>query len=246
MGYFENEFKKHTISNNVNEYYNNLDKPKIMLCDFDNVITFSDLFVCNMLYKNKDKFGKYLKLDHPFTLSEIYNRDKYYLNDWLKRDDIDEIPKDIIHDLSSFYSHPDAYNEHIVKFTRFSLILSRKIVKSKKCKSIYILTKNVNSMQDKLKQELLVKFFDREDLHKIEYASVKGNKKSETVKDLGIEWDSFADDYLENIYDLIRCNGFGKEYLIPEYGFNKPDEKASTIFYASNAQIYYMKEEYND
>jgi hypothetical protein len=215
-----------------------------MLCDFDNVITFTDYVVCNILFENRDKFGRYLKfLDRPYTLEEIYSREQYYLNDWLKRDDIDEVPKSIIDDISSIYCNPRVYNENEVKFTKFSLALARRIVKSNKCSSIYILTKNIGPEQDRLKQSLIERFFDRSDLNKIEYASSINGKKSELVNNLNIKWDSFADDYLDNTYDLLRnANGFGNEILIPKYGFNKPDEKASAIFYAYNAQVFYMEE----
>jgi hypothetical protein len=93
-------------------------------------------------------------------------------------------------------------------------------INSEEIKKIFILTRYFSEEQLEGKRKFIKKYFNNP---KIELIPVeKDEKKSEKIKNLGIDWDLFVDDEIKNIQDFVENFDIKKkEFLIPRYGYNK-------------------------
>lgn len=86
---------------------------------------------------------------------------------------------------------------------------------------VYILSKSLTSQQEESKRKFIKKYFNH---NKIEFIHVPINgKKGEILKEYEIDFDLVVDDEIPNIRNIAEefKDLTKKEFLIPEYGYNK-------------------------
>lgn len=86
---------------------------------------------------------------------------------------------------------------------------------------VYILSKSLTPQQEESKKKFIKKYFNH---NKIEFIHVPINgKKGEILKEYEIDFDLVVDDEIPNIRNIAEefKDLTKKEFLIPEYGYNK-------------------------
>lgn len=231
------KIKLYNILEDENKWRN--EEPKVIVTDMDETLCNIAPVCVNFMYSNPGVFKPFFKLDEPYTEEEVCSRSEYYLEKWLKRDEIEEVPKEIVDLMLAIFSRPDFYD--YCQPTNFAKALKR-FASHKLCKEIIILTHIVSEDQIQPKVNWLRKFFGEEISNRIKFQAVPyTEKKSKFIMENHIEWDSFADDSLNNIYDMILyAEGFGKEILIPKMGYNKPTERLENMVDGFNLQLFYL------
>jgi len=215
-------------------------EPKVLITDFDDTLALIVPKQLKMILesKNIEEYRKYMNI-RPMSNRFLYDRTKYYTCDWLKRNDVDEVPKHIVEEVTDFFNHPDFYKD--IPFTKFAYSL-RQYVDQDYCEKIYIVSHCLTETSVNAKIDSAAEFFkDCAHPEKIEFIPTTDTRKSIPIMDMGIKWDIFADDRLECIYDMVLYGqGFGNEILIPSYGYNKPDERFTKLVDNYNLQTFYM------
>lgn len=88
-------------------------------------------------------------------------------------------------------------------------------------REIYILSRNITDEQNQSKINFINKYFNNP---KIKYISVgRYESKADVMKRVCPTFDAFFDDELTNIKKVAEAfeSLEGKEFIIPEYGYNK-------------------------
>lgn len=181
----------------------------------------------NEIYKNKDHFEKYFDFSFigKFNLRDdfikIMDRNEFFLNRWLLRNDIeisDKEFKNISNDMISLYDTKNFYDDlfrsklgitfgniSMQKFITKVTILTRSTKNNRNSKNIFLYKNFINS-------------FNKVDIIHID----NNEKKSDIVKNLK-DVSLILDDEIGNIEDYVNnCDNLeGTEILIPRYGYNK-------------------------
>jgi len=235
------EIKPYKITRTAEEIANITGtEPKTVIVDFDDTLVLSTPRQIQLILESKNlpEYCKYLNL-REMSDRFILDRNEYYTWKWLKRKDVDEVPQHIIEEVTNFFNVPNFYDG--VKPTKYAQSLKH-YINQKYCKKIYVVSHCLSDASIDAKVNWLADFFkDSPDADKIEFIPTKDTNKSVPIIDMGIEWDVFADDRLECIYDMVLYGqGFGNEILIPRCGYNKPDERFTNLVEKFNLQTFYM------
>jgi len=114
------ELKPYNITQTAEELMGiNGSEPKVLVTDFDDTLALSTPKQLELILKSDrlEEYKKYLNL-RQYSNRFLYDRTNYYTCDWLKRKDIDEVPKSIIEEITDFFNHPNFYDD--VKPSKFA------------------------------------------------------------------------------------------------------------------------------
>lgn len=196
----------------------NSDNKFVMVLDCDDLL----VDISNKWYdkiKNNDNLKHYIKDDSPI----LELRHCYYLNEWLN---IDEVHKQEFLDL---YFQDDTFYDNLIPSPIMNSVLSS----LEFIEEIHILTScgsdlNLPVTKSKLKW-LKTNFSDslkghdnkiKFHIHIIDTNYVDG--KGGFLRDMGIKFNTFADDSLDNVYSVMNNVEHISKYeiIVPIYGFN--------------------------
>jgi hypothetical protein len=231
--------KPYNIIEKYEDTVNKSQKPITIIADMDDTICNTTEVYMSFLLNNKELFNKYIDLDRTINTSILNGRKEYLICDWLKRDNI-EIPDNVKDIFTSLWSKSNFFK--FVKPTKYGEMLSQ-IVNKNCVKELYIVSHCISKNQADQKVDWLSNFFNG--CSKIKFIKVyDGTKKSTAVNEYKISWDTFADDVLDNVYDMVKYSqGFGNEIIIPKMGYNEPDARFSKFVNTYNLQTFYIKSE---
>jgi len=205
------------------EKLSNLKNKKKIATDMDEVLTLISPLWTYLLLENKTHFSEYMDLDFDYSMMHVLNRDEYYLNNWLSNGK--ELPEEVFDLFLGLYKDNDKFYSNC-RITNFGMTL-KILLDRGEIEHIYIVTKVIEGTED-YKKRWVAKYLGTEN---ITFISVDGDtKKSEAINELGIEYDLFIDDCLDNIYDVLKnTNSYNKSFFIPKYGYNKDEEMREKI-----------------
>lgn len=238
------EIESYNIMETEEEAINKTLKPKTVVVDMDETLcNVAPVFV-KILEANKEIFAPYFKLDEPYTERDVCLREEYYLEKWLIREEVglENVPEFLMGIFNDIWSRPDFYT--YCKPTQYALSLKNLVNNDNICKNLIIVTTVLSDEQIKAKVDFLYDLYG--DNEKVIFIPVPvGKSKSEAIMEEKIEWDSFADDKLENIFDMVcYAKGFGKEILIPKMGYNQPNKEFRKLAKNFKLQVFYIGDEY--
>lgn len=129
--------------------------------------------------------------------------------------------------VKNFFS-TDIYEDMIPNEFAKRTIMNPLYIESNNISKVVILSRNITDTQRESKERFIKRYFTNP---KIEVVSVPASgKKGDFLKEMEIPFDMFIDDELQNIRNVAEVfkSLAGKEFLIPEYGYNKmlPDVQA--------------------
>lgn len=215
-----------------------INRDETIICDWDNVIQNIDVPWLVSAYENKDMFKNYfdyedrLNVKQKDYLFKVLGREEYYLDKWLKKEDV-ELTKEIREKFLDLYiSDKDFYKK--CKFTQFAEVLSV-MAEQKFCREIMFLSHSPSPMGgiDKRKEEIFMHY-------KKEYRLDKNSKVNLTIIDSSInkhdwvkknmpEYTTAVDDRFDIINGYIQNTDPSKKiYLLPRLGYNSPIDKFVT------------------
>lgn len=215
--------------------------------DLDDVLVDFSEIMYQHIRLNWREYSRYFYDPGDLTLKKLMDRPVYNLNEWL-------IKKDYVEYTSEQYSalQLKIFSKFIKKFfstdmyktanpTEFArkTIMNPIYVESSTVDKIYILSRNITDTQDESKKKFVEKFFSHP---KVQYISVRASeKKGETLKRLGIDFDLLVDDEIPNIRNIAEVfpRLDKKEFLIPEYGYNKMPAELQLLIESKGGIITY-------
>jgi hypothetical protein len=206
----------------------NLIQDANLIVDCDEIlVNVSPLWVKKII-ENKELFEEHLDLSKVIEVMEdeakfnelVLRRDKYYLTDWLKREDIEKVPAEIIAKFMDLYNDDEMYYSAL-PITRMAAGL-QKLSYHPSVKKVYVITKCTDGKNYDKKEALIRSLFpDR----KLEIRKVPiHEKKSAYVKDIDIKNGFIFEDELSNIKDYLENSTISEcNIYVPMLGYNKPN-----------------------
>lgn len=218
--------------------------PKMKLnivTDNDEILTDISPLWMEKIYKNKEYFKDYFILNRDnFDRTNIKDylyvmlRNKFYLNEWLKRKDIiltKEKEKEVFNKFYSLYDNPNFYPHcYPTKMCEgiYKLGLQNFI------ENIYVVTRTTENTKES-KENFIKRYLP---LHnKVKIIFVKENeKKSSYIKNID-NIGLLVEDELSNIEDILdNCDNLTNSlFYIPKLGYNIPTK--DILFKAENKKV---------
>lgn len=194
------------------------------------------------------KYSKYFRDLGELTHKEIYERKFFNLNEWLIKDDFIKLTSKeysaiqivIMNELKNDFFNSDIYSFCTPSLFAVKTLMNKKYMDNENLDKVYILSRNITDAQKESKLKFISKYFNHP---KIEYINVdKRENKGKVLKDNKIQWNILVDDEIPNIRDIVeeyKDDLEGKEFLIPEYGYNKIPEELKIIIDVKGSSINY-------
>ena len=195
----------------------------IIISDMDEVLTMISPLWTYLIKTNEHIFGEYFDLDFDYSIETVLNRDTYYLNQWLLKNNV-ELPNDVYNEFLSLYTDtPDFYPK--CRLTNMGQTL-KVLLDRGEIERIYVITKVIKGTEE-YKQEWVAKHLG---ITNVTFISVYGGNKSEVINEMNIDYDIFIDDHLDNIEDVLEnTDSFDKSFFIPNYGYNRDKERIEKL-----------------
>ena len=208
-------------------------KPGVYIFDMDEVLVNISPPMYRVIRANWRKYNRWFKDLGPLTDEQILARDNFYVDEWLIKDEIKNLPEEEFKEVKSvifkfllndFFNDPKLYDALIPTEMARGTLMNPMFIDSDRVKKVYILTRYIPAATNMKagKERFVKKFFDHPKIEMILVPSKK--KKSDAIKEKGINWNVLVDDELRNIDDFIENMDIeGKEFIIPAFGYNKMD-----------------------
>ena len=204
----------------------------VYVYDFDDVLVNLASLMYSNIRENWRIYKKYFWDPGELTLEQIQERKFFYMNEWLINKKFIELTSEEYAALQlkirsqlfieTMFSQPNIYdNSEPTEFARKTL-QNPLFLDSPNVSEVIILSRNVTEAQGESKQRFIAKYFNHP---KIRTLMVKRKEsKADALINNNINFNVFVDDELPNIRDVatkFRENLAGKEFIIPEYGYNR-------------------------
>ena len=178
---------------------------------------------------NWRQYSRYFYDPGDLTNEELMNRKVYSLNEWLidkkymdyTSEQYSALQVRIFSELINSFFTTDMYRDAVPTEFAKRTIMNPVYMESNTIDRVYILSRNVTDAQSESKEKFIKKYFSSP---KVQYIPVtRKGSKGETLRKLGIDFNLFVDDEIPNIRNIME--NFQqlekKEFLIPQYGYNK-------------------------
>lgn len=223
-------------------------KGGIYAIDFDDVLTFFSEIMFHEVKSDWRHFKKYFVDTGCLTNKEIQSRKFFYMNEWLIHPKYTELTSEeysalqlkIWRDLCKYCFTKDIYRRADPTPFAKRTLMNPLFIESPNVTKVYIISRNVTDEQTKSKEDFIKRYFSHP---KIEYISVPQNEsKGQVLLEKNINWDVFIDDELPNIRDVAEKfkDLTKKEFIIPEYGYNKMPQDLRFLIEARGGIITYF------
>ena len=194
---------------------------KVIVTDMDEVLVNISHIWYNLL-TSKRTFDTHFNYNKDWTPSDILNRDEYYLNKWLLKDGVGELPPDKLQEFLAVYDTPTFYQDHcsLTTFGNGIRLMGMQQVIGK----IYVLSHCVSQQSADSKCKFLSKVY-KDISGKVEFIPIFNDNvdkpaKYEFLKN--VDFDMYAEDRLDVVEDVIdNVDSAGKEFIMPNLGYNK-------------------------
>ena len=204
----------------------NLTRNEFIICDWDSVIQDIDLKWTAKIIDNEEIFAPYFDYSRlknekgEWDLALSWKRPTYYFNDWLKRDDIDELPKDILKKFISLYIDDPLYYLDC-EFLIMAETL-RKLSYEKFVDKIVFLSSAPKDYETDPRKLIMMERFFKDNLGKFSLNVIHGNiPKSKFINENYPNYTVFIDDRSDIIRDVINnTDSANKQFIFPCCGYN--------------------------
>ena len=220
----------------------------IVIFDLDDVLVdFSSLLYRN-IRENWRIYNRWFEDKGDLTQEELQERNVYRLNEWLIKNKFRTLTSGQYTSLmkliegtmaKTFYSQ-DPYAHAIPNKFAIKTLLNGNYINNPSIKKVYILSRNATPGQAASKMNFIEKYFKHP---KIEYIGLGMGSKGEYLASRNIDFDLFIDDEIPNIRAIIETSKDlnRKEFLIPEYGYNKLPPELDILIRERGATVSYFK-----
>lgn len=212
-------------------------KKGIYVMDFDDILADLSVECYRSIRRNWRKYKKYFWDPGELTTEEVQKRPCFRMGEWLIQSKYKELSSGQyttlqlkIHKMitDDFFVRDDIYdNLQPTEFAKKTL-MNPLFIEDPLVSSVVILTRSLTKSQEESKERFIKKYFSNP---KISVITVRGNEsKAQALRENKIYFDVVVDDEIPNIRGIAeeyRDELEKKEFIIPEYGYNKmpPDLK---------------------
>lgn len=217
--------KAEIIGDNLSVHLNE----RIIVTDMDEVLINISFKWYQLIRKDWDYFKEYFKDYGELNEPEVLQRNIYILSDWLKKDEIEKLPEEVIERFMNLYEDTDFYDLDFNQLTPMGNGIIA-MAKESYVKKIYIISRTTSNRTAQYKARLFKKVFARAD-DKIEMILVPNNvSKSSIINDNKINYTTYIEDNLNEIEDVVlNTNVLLKEIMIPVLGYNNIQTKPDVV-----------------
>lgn len=191
----------------------------IVISDMDEVLTYISPVWYSKIRENWSIFEPYFKNLGDLNKDSILDREEYYLNKWLKKENVEKIPSDILEKYLGLYMNGDFYKD--CKPSKFGIGLGL-LCLNNTIEKMYILSHTIPGTEESKRA-----FFEEYYKHtKTELVMLPPNiSKHQWINDNKIDYDLFIDDRVDIIRDVIlHTKSDFRDFYVPEFGYNKISE----------------------
>lgn len=219
------------------------------LFDMDEVLVDISPMMYSTIRMHWRKYSKWFRDLGPLTKEEIHARDMFYVDDWLMKDEIKNLPEaeykkikqHVFRELVNDFFNFDIYGA--LEPTAFArgTIMNPAFMDSDRVNKVFVLTRYITLAKNmpESKRKFVKEWFNHPKVQLVLVPSAK--KKSKAIKELGVEWNILVDDELKNIRDFIENMDIeGKEFLVPSLGYNQLDPLTDIVIKEKGASISYF------
>lgn len=217
--------------------------------DFDDILVNMSIDCFRFIRKNWRIFSQYFYETGELTDEQIQARPFFKMGEWLIHERykkltsgqyttlqmaISQLLRNIYFGSQNIYLSLPPTN-----FARRTL-MNPLFIDSPNVKQVYILTRNVAEVQKENKRTFIERYFKHPKISLLEVGP--GESKADTLIKNNIVFDVYIDDEIPNIRDVAEKfeNLKDKEFIIPEYGYNKmPQELKFLIESRGGSFTYY-------
>lgn len=202
----------------IKEY--DVNAPKTIVTDMDEVLVNISHIWYNLLLGKKQVFGSHFDFNKASNSNDIFNREEYYLNNWLLKDGM-SLPKEKLDEFLAVYDTPTFYQDYctLTTFGKGLILMGmQKVVKK-----IYILSHCVSNQSVDSKYKFICSQY-KDISSKIEFIPIVGtmNKPEKYAFMQNVDYDMYAEDRLDVMEDVIdNTDSSGREFIMPNLGYNK-------------------------
>jgi phosphoglycolate phosphatase-like HAD superfamily hydrolase len=223
--------------------------PGVFVFDMDEVLVDISPEMYRTVRFNWRRYHRYFKDLGPLTDEQVFGRDTFHLLDWLLKSEYRMMPKEelqhyvkvVLNMLKDDYFELDNLYDKLEP-TEFAkkTIINKSFIEHNNVKKIYILTRYFSEKMIDSKKRFISKYFNHPKVEAIFVPLDK--KKSDYLKEKGINWNLLVDDEIRNIRDMAENFDLnGKEFLIPTTGYNSMPPELDMLIREKGGTYNYFK-----
>ena len=212
-----------------------------IITDCDEILVNISPKWCRKILEDREYYRPYFKIEEleKYENNEndfnnfVLNRNEYYLNIWLKRDNV-EIPVEVYRKFLSIHSEENFYED--LPLCKMAIGL-KELAKHSSIKNVYVISKheeNADSIKSKINflnsifppNKLIIKILKPTD------------SKGDSIKDINIEYGFIFEDEIKNIKDYLKQDNVKNCFLyLPKFGYNVPDGETIDLISEKNIEL---------
>jgi hypothetical protein len=207
-------------------------KNVLFITDMDEVLTCIGPVWYSGILEKREIFEPYFDLNKIKNPNDILKRDIYYMDKYLRKEGVTEIPYEVLDVYYDIYKDTNFYSKcELTNFGKSLVLLSKQSF----CEGIVVVSHCIPGTEDSKKRWLAEKF---ERSSKVTVEFIPSNiPKSEVIKDYP-EYSCYAEDRIDIIKEvIINTKLEGKEFYIPKLGYNKITDDLVTIAGLASCEI---------
>lgn len=209
-------------------------RKELIITDWDGVLQMIDKAWCYLIKTQKDILEPWLNyelLESYGTkkfITDLFSRDKYYLNDWLLKDNVKELPKDVFRFFMGLYTECDFFYDGCDWLAMMEVLVG---MSRQNCVSEIIILTHVpyknkrDYRKEKIFKELIEPISNKFKLVQLHTSE----SKADWIKNNKPDFTIFIDDRADIIKEVTSKNNVtDKMIYMPIYGYNSyllEDEK---------------------
>jgi hypothetical protein len=223
--------------------------PGVFVFDMDEVLVDISPEMYRTVRFNWRRYHRYFKDLGPLTDQQVLGRSTFHMLDWLLKSEYRLMPKEelehhvknVLNMLKDDYFEVDTLYDKLVptEFAR-KTIMNKNFIEHNNVKKIYILTRYFSEKMIESKRKFIERHFSHA---KVETIFVPlDRKKSDYLKEKGVNWNLLVDDEIRNIRDMAENFDLqGKEFLIPTTGYNNMPPELDLLIKEKGGSYTYFK-----
>lgn len=219
----------------------------VLIFDLDDVLVDFSMLMYRNIRENWRIYNRWFVDRGELTYNEVQERKFFNIQEWLIKSkfmnlesgEYTNLQKLIEATLKRTFFNMDPYQYAVPNEFAKKTLLNQNYIESKSISKVYILSRNVTKGQAESKKRFIKRYFTHP---KIQYIELGLDSKGEYLKKNNIDFNLIVDDEIPNIRGIIEniSDIHGKEFLIPEYGYNSHlppelkiiiDEKEAVVTY---------------
>jgi hypothetical protein len=224
-----------------NTFTDIIKRDEYIICDYDGVIQQLDVLWVKKAVEHKELFKDYFDPNKLANITDVLDRDTYYINTWLLKDRNKPLPPDLLEEFINLYINDVTFYRYcpfLIMAKALRELLSLKFVK----KVVFLSHLPEGKETADIRKDIQVQKFFGANNNKVSINVIPSSmNKSEFINTYHPNYTAFIDDRSDIIRDVIdNTKSDMKTFLMPIYNYNielRNDKEYLTKCYDKGIQI---------